>query len=227
MKFKDLKKGLTYHLVDSTAILAAIAPIWAVFDTSIGMEDEVSIMAKVNSALITYAGSGWLYGKLRDVSKRHFDITDKTKERIQGLHDFLYNATYSGILTGLVYTASREPDIKKIGAAMAFAVGTAIVRGPIAGYSIDVGRDLAGLEECDRRLYPKIVKRRTPKLKLAIAASLIVSSLGMQALTYCLTPDKIDWFQNSPNQDQITETQREDNLGNLERTIFEDKQNEI
>ena len=190
---KNIRKGIKTHLVDSTAILASVTPIWTVFDTSIGMEDEVSIKAKLNVALVTYAGSGWLYGKLRDVSKKHFGITDRTKEKIQGVHDFLYNAAYTSVLSGLVYAASQEPDIRKIGAAMGFAAGTAVIRGPIAGYAIDVARDLTGIRECNRRLYPRLAKERTSGIKKGIAASLLAASIGVQALTYHFTPDKIEW----------------------------------
>jgi len=216
------RKNWKIHLVDTTAVLTSMSPIWTVFDTSIGMEDETSIIAKAGVVLVSYAGSGWLYGKLRDVSKKHFEITDRSKEIIQGMHDFLYNAVYSSIFTGLIYTVSREPDPWKIAAAVGFAASTAVVRGPISGYSIDAARDLTGLKECNRRLYPRWVKNRTPKIKKAIAASLIAASIGAQVLTYHLSPDKIEWWKDSPSIKQTYQqpiSSERDQFNLLEQTV--------
>lgn len=196
------RKNWKYHLVDGTATLTSMSPIWTVFDTSIGMEDEVSIKAKLGVVALTYAGSGWLYGRLRDVSKKKFRINDETRERTHGIHDFLYNAAYSSMLAGTMYTLSQEPSVWKICAAIGFAASSAVVRGPIAGYSIDVARDLTGLRECNRRSYPRLVKERAPRIKKALAASLVAASIGFQALVYHITPDKIEWGKNTQTSNQ-------------------------
>jgi len=69
-----LRNLLAFHFVDSTAILTESTPVLALFETKIaGMSNQVSLNARVLAAGLTYfAGTGYLYAKGRDLSRRLF-----------------------------------------------------------------------------------------------------------------------------------------------------------
>lgn len=83
MGIKRSSGWLKYHVIDSTALLAASNPIYSVFETCIaGMSDSVSINARLVATGLSYLGMGTMFARGRDFSRRLFKITDKTKERI-------------------------------------------------------------------------------------------------------------------------------------------------
>ena len=59
----------------------------------------------------------------------------------------------------------------------------------IGGYGIDVSRDLMDIEPCERKLYPSIVKKQSPKVKKAIAVGLVISSLALTSGICFLNPN--------------------------------------
>lgn len=212
---KKLTRAVAKNVTDSTALLLVASPIQAVADTFIlegigktldalninymnmmSMTNENSINAKFGVAGITYLGAGWLYGRLRQVSRKAFGITDKTKERTQWLHDWIYTTAFSsGVLAG-GYIYSQENDWWKIGSALAISAITQTVRGPLIGYSIDCYEDLLGFRECNRVTYPQTIKHSNRKIKVGVAILGIAASIALMAGLYSLTPK--EW--SDPNR---------------------------
>src|SRR3989344_5121862 len=93
---RRVKDSLTYHLVDSTALLAESTPIFAAFETGIaGMSDDISINARLIATGLAYAGVGTALAKGRDLWRKAFKVSDTTKERVQMLHDTAYLAAFN------------------------------------------------------------------------------------------------------------------------------------
>src|SRR3989344_4326364 len=94
---RKVKDNLTYHLVDSTALLAESTPIFAAFETGLaGMSDEISMNARLFATGLTYLGGmGIAYSKGRDFYRKIFKITDKTRERVQSLNDAAYTGLFN------------------------------------------------------------------------------------------------------------------------------------
>lgn len=194
----------------STAIVVVSSPIQALADTAIAeaigrgcynldihflnlnnllsMTDGNSIGAKFGMAKLMYGGLGWAYGKLRDKSRKVFGLGDKSKESLQGLHDFIFTLTYSSSMLVGSYMLGGEHDWTKIGTALFIAGITQPVRGPYIGRFTDYYRDLLGLKECNRSTYPEKIKNLGRTAKLGVAALGVAASVGLMAAIYGLTP---------------------------------------
>src|SRR3989338_2385030 len=178
-RISKLKEGLKYHLVDSTALLTSSTPVYAAMEVGIvGMSDQVSLGSRLSGAVITYGGIGWAFAKGRDLSRRFFSITDKTRERIQTLHDSLYTAVFNGVMTPPLYLAMGADTNQAIFGGLS-AAALSIPMGPVLGYSVDVARDMTGLRTCER-----------PSVKKGLAALLLAGSIVATAGVYALTPDE-------------------------------------
>jgi hypothetical protein len=185
-KVKDkIKEGFKGHLADSTGLLFSTHPAYCFFETFVAkMSNEVSINSRLYISGLTYAGLGFVISKLRDYSKKKFKITKETKEKTQQIHDSLFMASINLPLALSLYTIAGESDVKKlvIGTATGMVLGT--VMGPVAGYGIDVTRDLLGIKECDRSSYPKRIKELSSKVKKGLCLASIVASIGAMAVVY-------------------------------------------
>lgn len=189
-KAKKVFDNLKYHVVDSTALLASSHPIFSTIDTMVaGMSDDVSINARLCITGLTYAGLGWVVGRGRDLSRKLFNITNKTRERTQQIHDSLYLATINLPLGVGLYVAAGETDIKKIAIGTGMGMLFGAFMGPWVGYAIDSFRDLTGLDECQRRLYPNFIRNLKPRVKKELAVALTVASVGLMSMVYALTPN--------------------------------------
>lgn len=164
---KKITKGIQFHLVDATAMLAESTPVLAVFETFIaGMSVQVSLNARLFAAGLTYfGGTGYIYAKGRDLSRKVFRIHDGTKEKIQHLHDSAYLGAFNLVFAPLLYLASGARNIKEIAIGTATAVAFGLVNGGPMGYVIDMFRDFMGLKECQRSSYPQLLKRQSPVVK--------------------------------------------------------------
>lgn len=183
-------ENLKYHIVDSTAYLTASYPVYTAIDTMVaGIADDISINTRILGGVLTYGGLGWAIGKGRDLSKKMFKITDKTKERYQQIHDSLYLATINIPLGAGMYTLAGETDIKKIAIGTGLGVAFGLFMGPWIGYAVDSARDLIGLDECKRKFYPKSIQKLGPKIKKGLAVALTAASIGIMSLMYALSPN--------------------------------------
>ena len=172
------------HLSDSTAIATMANPIYACLETMVvGMTDEVSMNSRLINTGTVYAGLGSLT-KLRDYSKRRFNITKKSKEQVKGIHDIIFAGIFIVGIKPVVYLASGETDWKKIAIATGFGVLTGIVAAYPTGLFVDAYRDLTGVEESGR--LPKVIERQSQKVKKTLAALLAASSVGAVWLVYAL-----------------------------------------
>ena len=187
--FGKIRENLEYHLVDSTALLAESTPVFAAFETGLaGMSDEVSMNARIIAAGFTYfGGMGYLYSKGRDLSRKLFNITGKTKEKIQSLHDSAYLGVLNIGIAPLLYLASGSRDTKEIAIGTATAVAFGLTNGAPIGYAVDLFRDLTGLNDCERHSYPEFLKRQNPQTKKGLAALLTAGSVALTAGIYAFT----------------------------------------
>ena len=212
---KWIAKRFHYHLIDTTAILTSTNPTLSFVETfAYGMSDETSINARLNIAKISYLGLALLYSGGRDISRKIFNIT---KERLR-IHDAIYSMGFSSIICPILYGSSGAKDWKEIAAGTIGGIALAFPNGIVAGYSIDVARDLTGLEESNRT--PEFFKRQRKEVKKSIAAGLVVGSLGLMSLIYSIAPDKKEnsyWDSKVKNSIELNQRNRE---SCLEKELF-------
>lgn len=200
---KKTLRELKFHLADSTATLALTTPIFTLLETVVmdvfgePMTDLESVISKLAAIGVVYGGAGWVYGRGRDLSHKIFNITQKTKESIQTVHDTLYTAAYSAIMSAPIYSLSmalssaalnESFSLKKLGIGVAGAALIGAATGFFRGYIVDSYRDLVGLEPCERITYPDLIKRQRPGVKKGLAVLLPVVTLGLHIGAYNLTP---------------------------------------
>lgn len=189
----SLTEKLKYHITDSTALLAESTPVFSVFEVyATKMSNASSVNARLLAGLIAYAVIGYLFGKGRDISRKYFNIHDKTKESIQTLHDVAYTAGFNFLISPPMYAisqtlANEELDIKKIAIGTLLAGIFGAINGSPMGYAVDIFRDLSGIKECKRPSYPKILKKQNKKVKKLVLAGIIGASIGITSLIYSST----------------------------------------
>jgi len=211
------------HIVDTTAVLTIASPIFAASETLLGdFPDEQSIRAKILAATVLYLGVGSISSRGRDLSRWLFGITGKSKEKIQGLHDSLYNCFFNAALFAPAFyhfTGTAE-TFRQYAVGIGFAGLYGLGAGFFSGYAIDVGRDLIGLEECERRTYPKRIKILPQRAKKAVAAAAVAASISLCSLVYALTPDKVNFQEiiHPPKQEQRIEST---DTGKLEQILVQ------
>lgn len=187
---RKIANNLAKHIVDTTAILSSTNPIYSAMEVGIsGMPDEVSIGSRWTVAALSYGGMALAYAKGRELSRKAFSITDRTKERFQTLHDFAYTAAFNLAVAPPIYL-SMGANLKQAAIGGLTAAAFSTVMGPVMGYSIDVAEDLVGLRECNRPSYPRFVKKQKPLVKKGLAGLLVAGSIAAMAGIYALTPDK-------------------------------------
>ena len=170
---------------------AESTPVYATFETGVaGMTNAVSLNARLIILGCGYCGAAWVYGQGRSFWRKAFKINDLTKEAKQHMHDAFYAVTFNALFSPVTYLISGETDWKKIGIATASAAVLGLTNGGPLGYTIDVFNDLAGIRECERKSYPTVIKRQSPKVKKAIAAGLVAASIGLTALVYEIVPNR-------------------------------------
>jgi hypothetical protein len=183
-----LKAGVHLHLVDATALLAESTPVLAAFETAIaGMSVAVSLNARLIAACLTYfGGTGYIYARGRDVSRRVFKIGDKTREKIQHFHDSAYLGVFNLIIAPPLYFVSGAREIREIAIGTATAVAFGLVNGGAMGYFVDAFRDLSGLKECNRTSYPELIRKQNAAVKKGILLLVTLVAVGITGLIYVL-----------------------------------------
>jgi|SRR3989338_170065 len=199
---EKVKDSLKYHVVDSTALLAESTPAFAAYETFIvGMSSEISMNTRLIVAGSTYAGLGYLYGKGRDISRKMFNVTDKTSERFQQLHDVLYTGAFNLAVSPAFYLTAGETDAKKIAIGTACAIGLGAINGGPMGYAVDTFRDLTGLRKSER--LSKLVGRQNSKVKKGLAALLVGGAIALTAVVYSTKPDRQNIQYRTPTTQQV------------------------
>tara|TARA_Y100000310_G_scaffold68970_2_gene64313 strand:+ start:20024 stop:20596 length:573 start_codon:yes stop_codon:yes gene_type:complete len=184
-KLTKIIDNLKYYVVDSTALLTETFPVFAAWEVGVvGMSNDVSINAKMVATGLVFGGSGWAMGKGRDLWRRSFNIVDSTKEKVQAAHDFLYQVAFNSVFLPPFYYASGERDLETLAIASGTGVAVAATNGLALGPFMDMYRDLTGLKECERSIYPRFIKNQSPITKKAIATGLVAGSVGLMGLIY-------------------------------------------
>jgi len=202
-KIKKLIEAGKTHLVDSTAMLAIGTSVSAAMEVGIaGMSDDVSINARLLAGL-TYAGMGSVFSRGRDLWRMGFGITDKTREKIQGIHDIAYMTALNSAISPIFYYISGSRDWKEIVIGTAGIAALNLSLGWPAGYTIDLFRDLTGIKKSER--IPSRIRNLGSGTKKGLATLALAGSLAVTAGIYGLTKDKIQERHNQPSINQTIE----------------------
>ncbi len=171
------------------------------------MPVDVSIDSRFTIAGISYTFMGPMFARGRDFSRKKFGITNESSETKQFVHDTVYTGTFNLILAPLIYL-SMGSNLKQAIIGGISAAVLSPVMGPVMGYSIDVGRDLTGLKECERKTYPEEIRRQKPIVKKGLAGLLVAGSLVTMAGLYAIAPNKGEINESQlPSQiEQVVET---------------------
>lgn len=142
---------LLRHVVDSTAILMAMTPIYIFVELVIlRMSPDVSFRARLVIVGMTYLGTGLLVAKGRDLSKRVFGLDQlNVAERKIIIHDLFYLVTFNAVFGPIVYLLSRASWSELLQGTL-FAMGLSFFTGPVNGFFIDAVGELTGLRQSDR-----------------------------------------------------------------------------
>jgi hypothetical protein len=182
-----IRKNAGQHMIDTSAILVCNNPIMGfVENVVIGMPDEVSIKARCIASLVALLGTGSLFSRGRDMSRKAFGVGQASPEKKQMLHDLCYQVGFTAFNLALYRVCGAET--KEMISGTLFAVGISAAKGPIKGYAIDTFRDLTGIEESNR--LPKYIKSLPLGVKRGIAVAAIVASLATLCLIYKATPQE-------------------------------------
>ncbi len=187
----NLKKRASSYMVETTAALAESNPWYSLLEVTVAdMSDDVSLHARLVATGISYAGLGYFFTQTRALSRRLMHITDHTAERWHLLHDAAYTAMFNVTLAPIMYyiAGAHDPREIAIGTAVATAIGA--VNGSPMGYAVDIFNDLFGLQPCERKSYPSLLRTQPPRVKKAIAVGCIAASIGTMAAIYAATPDE-------------------------------------
>ena len=224
---KMLKDKIKYeikrHFSDSTAITTMFFPLYSFYETFVvGMSNAISFNSRLMNTSLIYAGLG-SFTKLRDFSKEKiFKIKKNTREIFKYAHDSLFAATMILGIKPIIYLASGETDWKKIALGTLGSVGLgSILTGP-ACHLVDIYRDLTGVKESERT--PHILQSQPPRIKKAVAAVALTTSLALGGLVYYINPTpKGRGYENSRTSQVEEIVPMNENV--LEKIILETKPN--
>lgn len=186
MKQSTKDKVYTY-VVDTTALVAEATPLYAGLEVGLsGISVEHSLDARLKAAGLFYAGLGVLLSKGRELSRNFFNVTDKTNEAVQSIHDSLYFGTFSLGFAPLLYSWSGVTDSKELilGTLCSTAIG--FFNGGPSGYALDTYQDLCGIKTCARPSYPSLIKNRSRTTKRTLAALVTAGSLALTGGLYAM-----------------------------------------
>ena len=194
------------NTVDNTSLCIGGVPVFALSDVGVaGMSVAVSLKSRVFGASLGYCGLGLAYSFFRSLSRGMFGIHEKSNEWLQLFHDSVYSATFSIPLSVGFYTFGGEQDTRKIVVGTVLGAGYSFFTGGATGWSVDVYRDLVGIQTCNRRSYPNFLKNRSNTVKRIIAGSLVVASIGITTEIYSHAKEIHDTIHKAiPALDDIT-----------------------
>src|SRR5262249_24897183 len=157
---------------DATALVAESTPILAALETGVArMSVQVSLKARILAAAITYfGGTGYIYSKGRDLSRKLFGIRGNTTEILQHFHDSVYLGAFNLVFAPILYFASGSRNVRAIAIGTVSAIAFGLVNGGPMGYVVDVFRDLLNLKECNRSAYPGLLRNLNPTAKKGLFA---------------------------------------------------------
>ncbi len=164
---KTIANFLYQHIIDSTAILMAVTPIYMFLELVIWRFDPlVSFRARRIIVIITYLGTGFLIAKGRDLSKRTFGVDQpNTSERRIVMHDLFFLVAFNAVFAPIIYAISQA-SLRELILGTLSAMALSVINGPINGFFIDAVGELTGIRESQRLPYRIKALGRTSKLIL-------------------------------------------------------------
>lgn len=185
MNKEKIKNELHRHLTDSTAIASISGITRPLIDTQIlGLEDEVSLRARLCGVGLTFAFLGSLT-KIRDFSKSYFGLDQPGKERYAGLHDAGIAAAITLGVGPSVYYFNGVRDIPTLAYSTLLGVASTAAIAIPYGWYIDTFRDLTGYRESNRKM-PDFAKKSSPKFKKGLAALATSGFIAGMGLIYSI-----------------------------------------
>ena len=181
--FKQVREFFTRHIVDSTAILMAITPIYIFVELVIlQIRWDVSLRARLVIIGLTYLGTGILIAKGRDFSKSLFGLNRLgVAEKKILTHDLLYLVAFNAVFGPIVYFLSGASWAELIRATL-FAMGLSFFTGPVNGFFIDAVGELTGMRRSDR--LPVQILQLGSKQKLLLFFGLLGLWIGGFVMIY-------------------------------------------
>jgi len=179
----SLETKIKKYFSDATARVSAINPLYAVVETSLmGLSPEVSIRAKFVGSALNFMGLSPLYSYGRDLSRKALKLDENTSELKNSLFDAVYGFCFSLLASPVSYalSGSQTPEELLKTGLISGVLNTPM--GMIAGYSIDLYRDLLGIEDSKR--IPLKIRNQKPLCKKAIAAGLTLGSIALTSAYY-------------------------------------------
>jgi hypothetical protein len=177
-----IKDTLKRHLVDCTAISIVSNPIFSGLETIAGMSVETSIQARIMGTALTYLGMGSIYAKGMDLSRKLFNVTEKSHLNLKKVHDMAYSGAYCFAFSPLFYYVAGSRDFGEIAISTTIGAAMSLVTGGFVGYSIDAYRDFSGIEESQR--VPLFIKKQSKGMKKSIFAIGLAASLTASSIIY-------------------------------------------
>ena len=230
--YTKAREEIPLHLVNTTALNAVATPPYAALEVGLAkMTDDISLGSRLTAAGLGYAGIAWLYSKGRDLSKRVLQITDKSKERIQAVHDAIYTAAFNGVACFPLYLWMGA-DSKQAAIGSLIGAAVSVPLGPVLGYAVDAAGELTGIRPNHRishsfdslaetlekrnilkptlhylanksRRVGEFVSELRPRSKKTLAALLLTGSIAATAGVYALTSDESDTSISTPQTIEI------------------------
>lgn len=183
-----LRSGFRQHLVDNAALTASAVPFFAAVETTVSdMTWQESLTSRAAGFAIGLGGAAFLFARGSDVTRRLLNVTDMTSELIQGAVDTGYCAAFNFLMQLALYplTTNKTLDESVVPALYAGATGAAL--GIANRAALSIGRDLMGIERCERTWYPQRMRDLSQRGKRATATGLIAGAIALTAGIYAAT----------------------------------------
>lgn len=186
----NFKESLKYHFIDTLGIIAFQTPFFVFLENFLSkIGDLNSIHARTYAILLSFLGLGRLISGGRDFSRKLFNITQTTNEKVQIFHDTIYLGIFNLLTAPIIYFIAGETSFTKILSATLLTSVFALITGAPTGFFIDSFRDLSGLKKCERKIYPKKISALSKIAKIILLISIILFSLMITLCIYLLTPN--------------------------------------
>ncbi len=189
---------LKEHIIDTTGVLAASHPIFAISEKIKGLADSVSIANRIDASKLFYLGAGYLYSRGRDLYYNVLGVEKDSKYKL--FHDALWGAIFGFVFNGAITANNTKSLEETLNGAIAGAVAGSISGFP-SGYGIDAFRDLTDINPSGRLPYK--IRSLPSKVKKGIAVGLTAASIGLMAAIYSLTSDKKEDAKHESPVEQI------------------------
>lgn len=185
--------------VGATGAVIMNTPLFGAYEKFLAHQaTDVSLKSRFGFAAVTYILAPLAY-KGRDISKKHFGITEQSTAWQKIKHDGLFGATLGLVYKPIVYMASGETDLKKIVFLTLATSATSAILTPILMHVMDTFKDLTGVEEY--ALMPKCLKNKSRKFKRNLAITYAATSVALTALIYSTAPSYMKEHHSSLNVD--------------------------